>query len=105
MKDKKYYQPVLTEDEIADAAVFQKKCLEAFAEISHKYNDGKNFEIFSIGISLVISNFLSTIGITKIDTYLDDMVANIKRIHDKVRESSSYMEYRKGVKINEGNFN
>lgn len=101
-----YKRPVnLDKNEMMDCSDFQKKCLEAFAEIAFKYNYEKQFEIFGVGICLVISNLMTTLGITKIDNFLHDLVDNIKRTHETIQKNSFFMEYSNGKKIREGQFN
>lgn len=95
----------LNREQLADCATFQKKCLESFGEISHGHTDEINFEIFGIGIGLVISNIMLTFGIKDINHFLNDMVEMVKHVHEDVKKNASYMEYKKGVKISEGHFN
>jgi hypothetical protein len=95
----------LNKDEMRDCIDIQKKMIEAIAEKFHKYEDQKSFEIFSVAISLVISNMLTSLGVSKIDVYLNDMTRTVKQIHEKVKKNSSYMQYQYGKKISEGEFN
>ncbi len=95
----------LEKAEISDCSDFQKKCLEAFAEIAFKHNFETQFKIFGVGICLVISNLMASLGITKTDDFLADLVDNIKRSHEIIQKNASYMAYKNGEKISEGNFN
>lgn len=95
----------LNEKEMHDCVDMQKKMIEIIAQHICGYNNQKSFEITSIAISLVISNMLSSFGINKIDIYLDDMMENIKVMHENVKKHNSYMIYEKGKKVKEGQFN
>lgn len=95
----------LEKAEISDCSDFQKKCLESFAEIAFKHNTETQFKIFGVGICLVISNLMTSLGITKTDDFLADLVDNIKRSHKIIQKNASYMAYKNGTKVSEGNFN
>jgi hypothetical protein len=103
MNDKK--QVDLSLEELKDAANFHKETMESFAKHTHKYNNGKTFEIFAVSIGITISNTISSLGIEDIDYFLEDLMIMIKKIHKDVKENSLYMEFKKGKKISEGRFN
>ena len=58
---------------------------------------------FSIAISLMST--LLSFGVDNIDEYLDEFISNVKKIKDATREHYSYMIYKDGEKITEGQFN
>lgn len=95
----------LTTNEMGDSCDIHKDMMRAIARHTFKYKDDKNFEIFSFAIALTISNTLIKFGITDIDTFLNDMVETIKRIHQKVKENSSYMQFKYGKKMDDGSLN
>ena len=95
----------LSEKEIVDITEIQKEMIESIGRRHHKYNDEKMFQIFSIAISVFISNMMVTFGVGEIDDFLDDMKYEIKRILPGVKENSGYMSFKNGKKIREGKFN
>jgi len=95
----------MTPTEMEDCVEFQKRSIESFAKFSHKYSHEKNFEIFAIGITLIISNIMSSHGVTKIDMFMDELSDNIKRTYKLISDNASYMQFDKGKKISEGNYN
>lgn len=95
----------LIEDEVKACAEFQKKCIEAFAEIACNYNDEIQFKLFAVGMCLVISNLMATLGIININDFLDELVDNIKRMHETIQNNASYMQFKNGKKISEGKLN
>lgn len=101
------YRPVdLNKKEMQDCVDFQKKCLESFVEIFHKYSDAKSFDIFSIGIGLVICNMMMTMKITKTDLFIDEFCSLLKQLHPQVvKNSTDYMAFENGKKVSEGKLN
>lgn len=93
------------EKEMTDLTEFQKKSISAFAEFAYKYDDDKSFDIFSMGVALIVSNIIGSYGIKNIGPYLEELMGIIKQIHNSVQENACYMEYKKGKKISEGRFN
>ena len=95
----------LNKDEIESMARIHKKMMEAIGEKTYQYDEEKTFEIFAISIAITISNMLGTFGVRKnIKLFLDDLVLNILSVHDAVQMNSSYMEFKDGKKVSEGNF-
>lgn len=88
-----------------DCCEFQKKCVEAFAEIAFKYNSETQLKIFNVGICLIISNLMTSLDIKETDDSLDCLIDKVKRAHKKIQNNASYMEYANGKKVSEGNFN
>ena len=68
-------------------------------------NNEKTFKIFSVGLTLIISNILASHGISKIDLFVDDLSQNLKRTFKIIKDNASYMQFDKGKKISEGKFN
>lgn len=95
----------LTKEEIISCSDFQKKCIEAFAELTFKHNLESNFKIFGVGICIVISNLMASLGIKNTNDFINDLTDNLKRTHTIIQKNASYMEYKNGEKISEGNFN
>lgn len=96
---------ILTDAELEDCCNLHKEMMESFARHTHKYPAKKTFEIFSVAMAFTISLSLSSMGIKNINEYLNELMENIKAIHNDVNKNSCYMEYKNGVKISEGRFN
>lgn len=96
---------LLTREEMVVTTDIHKEMMEAMAKRAHLFNEEKNFEVYSVALAFTISNMLITFGIRKnIKPFLDDMVQVVMDIHEDVLRCSSYMVYKKGEKIDEGNF-
>lgn len=101
-----YHQVDLNKEEMQDCVNFQKKCLELFAEIFHKYSDEKSFDIFSIGTGLLICSMMMTMRVDKTDLFIDDFCRLLKQLHPQVaKNSTSYMAFKNGKKVSEGKLN
>jgi hypothetical protein len=97
---------ILNEEQLKDCVHFQKKVMELFGEFHSKHNDQESFDIFSIGLTVLVSNVLASLGIKNIDHYLDHLFETVKELHKTIQKNSKgVMEYKNGVKINEGMIN
>ncbi len=107
--NKEYYKVEMTEEETYITADIHKKIIETIAENIHPIKDKqKQFEIITLLFAVTISNSLSSLRINnlnKIKEYMDDLSDMVIKIHNSIKETASYMEYKNGKKVNEGRFN
>lgn len=95
----------LSDSELVDCIKLQKEFMESFGRNLHKYNKEKEFEIFSVAIAVVISNICVTFGEKGLKAYFDDLTKITLGMHEAIKKNSSYMEFKNGIKISEGQFN
>jgi len=97
---------ILSLKEQEEVYIIQREILEVLGRHEYKYDEDKNFEIYSISIAFVISSLMHHFGITEpwVNKFLDDMVNTTKSINKNFK-GRTYMEFCNGEKINEGNIN
>lgn len=96
---------ILSDNEALSLCAIHKDIMESLARNLYQYDLEKTFVIFSMTIGITISNFLTSFCIKDIDSYLKELIQNIKNTHDTIKKNSDYMEYKNGIKISEGKYN
>lgn len=95
----------LNTDEMGLCSDIHKEIIESFGRRLTLVNEDKAFQMFSLTIAITISNMLTTLGIKKVNPYLNDLNTIIEIIHKNVKKNSDYMLYENGEKLSEGKFN
>jgi len=96
------YIKELNEEEIKMITDIQREMIESFAKRLPDCRNEKTYEIFYKVLILFISNMMNSIGINKIDLFLDGLSKSIIDSHEFIQKNNSYMIYKNCEKISEG---
>lgn len=95
-------EPIKFNKKNLEAAVdIQKVTMKAICDLTSK-DENEGFNEAMLAFVMIISNFMNSKGINRIDLFLDDLVKNVKRLYPGIKKNASCYYIKEDGEIKEG---